>query len=182
MSVHCHQGRLGDCSSSGTTSGKRRGVQLSTEFRHSELSIAAAGTELAGIWWTNGWVWTELMPIHAYTLRFMSIFKLENDDETVDGMLLDNPYELGPRLCGLMSLFSWIGAWGWHWMMLNWTLRCLNWYFNIRSVRDASTVSCCATGCHRPKNADGSESDFWKPEGTMGHVRPIQDGHFVKLW
>ena len=31
------------------------------------------------------------MPIHAYTLRFMSIFKLENDDETVDGMLLDNP-------------------------------------------------------------------------------------------
>ncbi|CAL1149878.1 unnamed protein product [Cladocopium goreaui] len=35
--------RLGDCSSSGTTSGKRRGVQLSTEFRHSELSIAAAG-------------------------------------------------------------------------------------------------------------------------------------------
>ena len=98
MSVHCHQGRLGDCSSSGTTSGKRRGVQLSTEFRHSELSIAAAGTELAGIWWTNGWVWTELMPIHAYTLRFMSIFKLENDDETVDGMLLDNPLWTGPNI------------------------------------------------------------------------------------
>ena len=47
--------------------------------------------------------WVGLNRINAYTclrytLRFMSIFELENDDETVDGMLLDNPLWTGPKI------------------------------------------------------------------------------------